>query len=406
MKILFIYKTLVLDRDGASDQIRRLAGELLKQGHQVAAVGLNDTFSTEPFDGVQDADGFSLPVLRVPASWSAGQRFGTAAKWIQKFNPDWVSLHFVNFAFNRYGLPLDVLLKFRRTIGPAKLHIQLWELWCGMSATARWKERVLGATQKVFLKLMLAKLKPEKITTSTKEYQSSLKEIGTDATLIKVFGNIGLEDDGNDAEWENIVASANLSSLIESPQDWLILGFFGTVYHYYDVKTVLNDAAEAAKKMGRKLGILVVGHVRKSIPDAAEISEITKAIPNAAYWQTGPLSPALINRSMRLVDLGVITTTSSALDKSSTAVAWLERNIPILISPEDKSYTESEFKSQGIFQVNGSADISAAFHVKGKLSSVSRLEKVASIYTSFAAGNSNLKAKPVAFFSTQQNEIS
>jgi hypothetical protein len=109
---------------------------------------------------------------------------------------------------------------------------------------------------------------------------------------------------------------------------------------------------------------------------------------------------------MQLVDLGVITTTASALDKSSTAVAWLERNIPILISPEDKSYTEAEFKSQGIFQVNGAADISEAFQVKGKLSSVSRLEKVAAIYTSFAADNSNLKAKPVAFFSTQQNEIS
>jgi hypothetical protein len=405
MKIVFIYKTLVLDRDGASDQIRRLAGELMKQGHEVAAVGLYDTFLTESFDGFQNADGANLPVLRVPSVWTATRRFDIAGKWIREFNPDWVSLHFVNFAFHPYGLPRDVMLKLRTAIGPAKLHIQLWELWCGMSANARWKEKLLGAAQKVFIKLMLAKLRPEKITTSTSEYAVALKTIGVKAALIKVFGNIALDQDFNEGEWNEIVHAADLFPLTERPGDWLVVGFFGTVYHYYDVKSLLTHAADAARKMGRKLGIVVVGHARKSVPEAADISELAMNIPNTGYWQTGPLSPALINRAMRLIDLGVITTTTSALDKSSTAVAWLERNIPILISPEDETYSESEFKPQGIFQVKSPTDVLYSFRVKGKLSSVSRLKKVTAIYTSFAGAENKIKTASPPSYATQQNEI-
>jgi hypothetical protein len=56
MKIIFLCGSLEPGCDGVGDYTRRLAGELIKQGHHIAAVALNDQYLQEEFTGMQQTN--------------------------------------------------------------------------------------------------------------------------------------------------------------------------------------------------------------------------------------------------------------------------------------------------------------------------------------------------------------
>lgn len=382
MNIVFICSSLEPGRDGAGDQTRALAGELIRQGHRAVAIAMYERNIAEPVEGVQEAEGVFLPTLRLPAALSASYRYERIAAWTNRYKPDWVSVQYVGFGFHRYGMPWEMMFQLRRAIGPVKLHLMLWELWCGMAVCASRKERLLGAVQKVFLKRLLAALKPHNVSTSTFNYAVDLRRIGVEANLIHVFGNIPPNNYGSDQDWDEVAANSTLLPLRDRPDGWLVLGFFGAVYPCPGLEQLLQTAAGAASQMKRRLGVLAIGHGR-----GQDVGVFVQSIPGAAYWKTGPLAPAMVNRAMQLVDMGVVTTTAAGLTKSSTAIAWLERGVPILISGQDHTYNPSDMQHQGIFQVTEAADVIRSFGAKGQLLPKNPLKEVAAIYSSLVPVN-------------------
>ena len=376
MKIIFICSSLEPGRDGAGDQTRGLAGELVRQGNQVAAISLNERNLTESNDGFQDAEGMTIPTLRLPETFTAIECYKLVAQWIRRFKPDWVSVQYVSFGFQRYGLPWGLAFYLRSAIGQSNLHIMLWELWCGMPQNAGIKEKALGALQKAFMRFMLIKLRPEIVSTSTLNYKIDLERIGVQADLIHVFGNIPLNIWGSDTAWHEVVVANKLSTLYEAPDEWLTLGFFGSVYACPGLEQLLQKAADAAAKMGRKLGVLSIGFGR-----GQDVGVLAQAISGTGYWKTGPLSPDMVNRAMHLVDMAVVTTNAAGFSKSSTAAAWMERGIPILVSAEDHTYNTSDMEHQGVFQVVKTSDVLKGFEHKKHLSAKSFLNDAVLTYS-------------------------
>ncbi|QIL75338.1 glycosyltransferase family 4 protein [Hymenobacter sp. HDW8] len=105
MNIVFLCGALEPGRDGVGDYSRKLAGALVEKGHQVALAALKDGHVPAVTEGIQLSDEVEVPVLRVPASWPAAQRFSRAKEWIGRINPEWVSVQFVPYAFQAKGLP-------------------------------------------------------------------------------------------------------------------------------------------------------------------------------------------------------------------------------------------------------------------------------------------------------------
>jgi hypothetical protein len=365
--------------DGVGDYIRRLACEIIKQGHQAEAIALNDNYVTLIKKGAQQLHKVDLPVLRLSASLSSADRYRHLHNRLESFNPDMVSLQYVGFGFNKYGLPVDILLKLHKTLNKKKLHLMLHELWCGMAATAGRKEKILGEAQKLFLKVMINKLKPEAIFTSIKPYRRYLKNIGINATVVPIFGNIPANEDGNEDDWQHLANQTDLSSLIANPKEWLILGFFGTTYSCLGLDELLKMVAFAAKSRGLKLGVLFIGNNRDQ-----HTLNLIKAMPDASFWQTGALSTGMINRCMRLVNIGVVTSPVDGINKSGSALAWMERGIPVLISPADKHYKENIMAKQGIYQAASPDVILHACKIKDQLTPVNNLEKATVAYTIYS----------------------
>jgi glycosyltransferase involved in cell wall biosynthesis len=375
MKIFFICSSLEPGRDGAGDQARSLAAQLTKSGHEVILASLNELNISDRITGHQDSENVSLIVDRLPASWPAGAKLKIIRSTVKKFCPDWVSLQFVNFGYHRYGLPWKLIMPLRDAIGQSHLNIMFQELWCGIGPKPGIKERILGATQMIFLKIMLLRLKPGAVFTNNNQYLSMLKRLGVTAKLAPVFGNIPLSEFGNDKEWEDIKNRVSLNDIDTQTEKSLVVGFFGTVYPAEDLELLLANAHEAAKILGRKLIILIIGHGR-----GVDVKPLVENFTDSLYFKLGELSPEMINRAMQLVDIGIITTPASVLNKSSTGSAWLERGIPLLLPNSDNTYNKSTLINRGIYQSGSPEDVIACFNAKGNFKPKNRFKEIVDTY--------------------------
>ena len=108
MKIVFICSCLEPGRDGVGDYTGRLAAELIRVGHEVSLLALNDRFANAILSGDQERDGIKIPVLRLPSTLSDQDKTVHATNWINSVNPDLLSLQFVPFGFNPKGLPFGL----------------------------------------------------------------------------------------------------------------------------------------------------------------------------------------------------------------------------------------------------------------------------------------------------------
>jgi hypothetical protein len=374
MKIFFICSSLEPGRDGAGDQARSLAGQLVKLGHKVMLTSINEQNISERATEDQESESVTLNVDRLPAVWDANVKLQIIKSTVEKNRPDWVSLQFVNFGYHKYGLPWKLIMPLRNAIGKTKLNIMFQELWCGIGPAPRPKERILGMLQMGFLKLMLLRLKPSAVFTNNNQYLRMLRKLGVEAKLAPVFGNIALNDFGVDNEWNDITDRNILNDITLKPKKFLVLGFFGTVYHVEDLAALLANAHKAAEYLGRTLAIVIIGHGR-----GVDVRPLVQYLSDVRYWKLGELSPAMINRAMQLIDIGVITTPASVLNKSSTGSAWLERGIPLLLPKSDLTYSTS-LVARGIFQAGSKEDVVACFDAKGNFESKNRFQEIVATY--------------------------
>ena len=194
MNIIFLCGALEPGRDGVGDYSRKLAGALVQEGHQVALAAMNDGYVSTATVGSQPTDGSALSVLRVPASWSAAQRFGRAKKWIEQIKPEWVSVQFVPYAFHSKGLPYGFTQDLKSLGGLFRWHFMFHELW--LDAPEQLTQHVVAWGQRLIISRLLTAIKPEAISVSIPFNQKRLKTLGIQAKVLPLFGNIvpGMEE--------------------------------------------------------------------------------------------------------------------------------------------------------------------------------------------------------------------
>lgn len=380
LKICFICSCLEPGRDGVGDYVRRLGGELIRRGFNVLVLSLNDKFISQEFNSIQFIDSTELSVLRFPAVKTYTDRKIWFTNQLTQFNPDWVSLQFVNFGFHPYGLPTDLIRLLLPLKSKVNLHLMFHELWCGMSAHATFKEKMLGFFQKGFIKLLYKSLKPNQVFTNVPPYAAYLHTIGIQSTVVPIFGNIPVDEWGSDSDWYTFVDNLPIKRLLNSSKEWLVIGFFGTVYPVPDLQAMIEKIRTAAKQINRKVAVLKIGSNR-----GEDLEATTQHLEAITYWHIGVSPPAIINRVMQLVDLAIITSPADRLDKSGAAVAWLERGRPILLSSEDKSFNELVDLPAGVYQVNSVLDVLSALHERTICSPVERLKQAGAAYVSLFA---------------------
>jgi hypothetical protein len=317
LRIVFLCSSLQPGRDGVGDYTRRLACELIRQGHVVEAISLNDKYISDHCLELQALDSSNLPVLRLPAGLPLTQKLTIAKKHIDEFNPDWISLQFVIFGYHPKGLPL--WLNKLATLGEGRQwHIMFHELWIGIELNASKKHLLWGRIQKQIISSLISKLKPTVTHTHTRLYQHKLSHIGVNTQHLPLFGNIPVLYTGEHLLDKNFKASKLLKFVI-----------FGHIHPGAPVKYFYAEVARYAVKNNIQVSLTLIGNCGME----QEIWVVNCQAAHIEVRVLGQQSADDISKVLGEATVGISTTPVALIGKSGSVAAMREHLLPVICVP-------------------------------------------------------------------------
>ena len=296
------------------DYVRRLAVAVAQQGHETAAVALRDSFVGQETDGMQEQDGGRVPVLRLPGAWGSRQRLRRARAWLADFNPAWVSLQFVPYAYHPKGLPLRLARQLRPLVHGRQVHVMMHETWVGAEAHAPLRRRLLARLQRALTQYLLQKLRPAVLHTHLPAYQTQLAALGWPARPLPLFSNI-----------PTVPAQTMAAALAPA-------GFRVGIFSQADKREVLADflrALDAALAgRGRPLQVLLIGGPAAAMSALQAMLEIEAGL-RGRVRHTGFLEPGPLSEALQSCDLGLTPVPRYAVGKSGSTAAFLAHRRPV-----------------------------------------------------------------------------
>ena len=358
---MFVCSSLEPGRDGVGDYTRRLAGELIRQGHECRLLSLNEKVEsrklkeenrneiqgaevsdqrsavrsqksdlrspTSGFAELQQSEGTSVECLRLPGSLGRPERAALARQWVGDFNPDWVSLQYVCYGFHPKGLTGRWNPVFAELGDAARhRHLMFHELWVGPPPFHR---RLIGWGQQCVIRDLHRRFRPSLVTTNLPAYQERLSGLGIMAKVLPLFGNVplALRDDQHIA---GLLQAAG-SRLVQKPRGAVLNGvFFGTVHPDFAVAPLKRWLVELQSRTGRSVLLSLIGRVGA----AAEFltKQLGGSLPeDIEVVSLGEQPVEIISQALQFADFGINTGSPEYLGKSSTFAAMQEHGLPVVL---------------------------------------------------------------------------
>lgn len=316
MKIVFLCGSLEPGHDGVGDYTRRLAAEMIRQGHHATAVSLNDTGLSRELECIQQCENVDISVLRLPSAWASKQRFDLAKKWIDDVDPEWISLQFVIFSFHRKGLPLG-LSGFLADLGKGRhWHLMFHELWVGMPLGASKKHILWGWIQRKMIKSLILKLKPEVIHTQCRLYFAHLTKLGFKVDYLPLFSNVPVVDELVN---EKTADSGNSNEIVS-------MVVFGMIHPFAQLEQFIKEVILYKERQKVEITLTIIGRC------GAE-QEYWVSVWKAAGLHVevlGEQSVSRISQVLKNASIGISTCAMAMIDKSGTVAAMLAHGLTVL----------------------------------------------------------------------------
>ncbi|MBP0903719.1 hypothetical protein ACFSKN_03955 [Mariniflexile gromovii] len=311
MKIIFICGCLEPGKDGVGDYTRRLSAALIGQGVSVGILALNDHYITHEENGYQTFEEISIPVLRIPSTWSRVKQTKQSKEWKQLHNPEWLSLQFVPYSFNKKGLPFGLGNQLKKIGGDSKWHIMFHELWIGMEVGVTKKTYLIGLIQKKIIKGLINNLQPKTINTQTILYQEVLKTLGFKTELLPLFSNIEKLN-------QPFVEHTNENNKIK----FLL---FGSIHPEAPVDEFVNEVVLYFKEKA-SISVTFVG--RSGIEKQKWIGVFSSN--GIKVNDLGEQSAENISKALQIATIGITTTPAYLVEKSGTTIAMRQHGLPVI----------------------------------------------------------------------------
>lgn len=327
MKIIFVCSSLELGKDGVGDYTRRLAGELIRQGHNVGIVALHDSYIDNFQHEIQIDQNSKINTLRLSSCIPWRGKKQRVKKFIDDFDSEWLSLQFVPYGFHKKGLPFlfpDFLVEIG---GNRKWHIMFHELWIIPFSI---KHRIIAQLQKKVIFLIVKKIAPIKITTSILFYKERLCNLNVE--ILPLFGNIPLITNENlllskDASFENIFKVIHFGSFSEDE-----LGF----------KRQIERIVLWANSLDKNIDFFICG--RSEELKRRRIDMLVSDFKSINVIDLDFQSPEQISKLFSSCDLGISRANALYAGKSGTTQAMIEHGLPVLLRDTiDNALVDSDF---------------------------------------------------------------
>lgn len=313
MKILFLCGSLEPGKDGVGDYTRRLAGELARQGNSVSIIAYNDKHLKEEYSGSQKTEAAFVPVLRLPITWTEKKRFSKGIQWKEKFEPEWVSLQFVSFSYQKKGLPFNFVRNFKKLAIDVKIHIMFHELWVGINKEASIKHLLWGWCQKQLIRTLINGTKPQVVHTQSHLYIEKLREVGCEKiNHLPLFGNVPF-------------GKPNLTKKEKSDKSLQFI-LFGTIHPGAPLTRFCQEIRDFSETQKIKTVFTFIGRC------GGEQKKWVRAFIEAGFevQVLGEQSLECISSTLRNGSFGISTTPWAQTEKSGTVAAMLEHGLPVI----------------------------------------------------------------------------
>jgi len=314
---MFIVGSLVEKKNGVADYVLNLSNALEKLGHQVAIISINDTKHI-----TNNIIHESHTKVRISNNLPLKNKLNIINQIAEQFNPDWISLQFVSFAYHKKGLPLN-LIYLLNGIKQYKLHVMFHELWIDYKSSISFKNKILGILQEFCVKIILNKLKPQLITTSINTYLTKLQK--NKAQLLPLFGNIKALKNKDKFTLKNEI-------------NVVFFGSFSPNQHEFFIQ--LNWIKEYSKLRNLPVKFNVIGN--NGIHIEAAFSSIKNVLGQYALNYIGEKNENEISDFFLNADIGVSRANYEYFGKSGSTLAMLEHGLPVLLRGEQPSILRLE----------------------------------------------------------------
>jgi hypothetical protein len=339
MKLMFICGTLEPGCDGVGDYVRRLSAALLKAGHTVNAIALNDQYQSETSYESQDAEGTVLTVLRLPSRMRSAHRNSLASAYIEEKDPDKISLQFVPYSFHKKGIPLLLGKNLQMLIKNRGVHILFHEIW--LDSPVGLRQKITAAAQRLLICRLVAILKPEFIHVSVPFEKMQLEQVNINSEVLNLFGNIYPGDKLNLKDGISARQIAGIGSSVlyfgVPPRGMFRAIFFRKLIEFLQ-----------RYEQGIRL-ILACGESDTKDEFCSSLRKILKGY-NCEIVDCGFLAAGELSTLMSQCQAGISKSKPHLLGKSGAAIAMLEHGLPIWMPRWDgKEQLSGDFRKQLIF---------------------------------------------------------
>ncbi|WP_146209280.1 hypothetical protein [Coraliomargarita sinensis] len=302
-----------------SDYTQRLAQTLHGMGCECLCVSLNEK------QGEQVADRNGVRIVRYKREAARD-----AIAYLREWNPDWISLQFVSFAFHEKGLFRYLIPLFRELGRRYKIHIMFHELWVRPGKGAPAKHVLLGWLQKRLILAALRTWQPNIVQTSNPLYRFMLGDAGIQADELPLFGNIPIVN--TDAPLIEPERSESLRRILlpfSQSKNW-------------NIRATMEILKQCADNAGVTLEIIQVGLDR----DGERHWKFIKEFCRSAGWQfrqLGPLKADDLSRCMLTAHLGMNSIHKEMAGRSGAVVSMREHGLTVICAGPPASEKEYQF---------------------------------------------------------------
>lgn len=239
-----------------------------------------------------------------------------------------MSLQFVQYSYQRWGIPATLVRTITRLVGDARLHIMFHEIWIGPRGS--WRRRLVSVAQRRLI-LRLATYGAV-AHTSNQCYWNLLMSAGVETRLLPIFGNVSVTPAPGRGWALQTLAASGCDSIEQRRTNWWVLVLFGTIHPEWPAEPLIPQLAEAAADAGKKLAVISVGRLGTDEP-WRKITE--RHGSKATYVMLGEQSEERVAELLQFADFGIATSPYILLGKSGTAAAMFDHGLPVIVNRDD-----------------------------------------------------------------------
>lgn len=371
MRICFLCGCVEPGKNGVGDYARRLAGQLIREGHEVFLVGIHDYFVNSTTEERQLSEGIEIEAFRWPATQDWKTRIEGLRKLVAEKPVTYISVQFVAYAFDQRGLPHQFVKLIGTLKDSAKFHFFVHELWYE-SGKMSLKQRATSYLQKRMIRKLLKATEPTVIHTSLPYYQAELEAMGFKSKISPIFSNI-----------DPVSTSSPEEEGSSTKQKRILAGFFSQFSMHPSVCSFLESLQKDCDQHNLKLSIILIGGSPKKAEHAIQSLQ-TRLENNIGIKHTGYLDPAAVSEQLHQVDIGISPVSRHVIGKSGSTAAFLAHGKPVAIphtepgeSPENIGFGQEPLKA-ALFTKPTLAAINESSTIARTMNSSISLESVAS----------------------------